>query len=1411
MSKDSDTYVFITVLGQGVPWCERDLETTFDEFMRHTFGSTRTHGRPLEGQDMEFSCAHPTSSGSNSLLKPASASDIKEAVQTSRIILALRGFILPEDAGEILSSLQEDPRPTSKFWLVVKVKKAYRILPELANDRSSPYRRRPDEIAAFFDEDDLETIKAAILQVANKATPKTLRKQKRQKCEVVENLRCLTKLVNQLGVPEKIPEEKRSTEWRPQGLVSVLAPSDIIRFNCTCARRVHYSMHMSKDCRGLGTSNVAQKTRFGSEAEVSAAICHAMKCTSLTLAPIESVSKEDVLRLKVYPENLGYATLVCRMETYMDSSKSAGNVHNDAFATDKHRMMWLIHTHELSHLTGDHHASSASSRDVHLPHSEGPLNVQEVAYQKGTLHVIKAAPKRDYSTRITLEPPLELAGEYLGVVLGWVGNRVYQHTAIVLSAGAENTLGLGILRPVFHIWQAWKGKAIDTCNVLHGRVDPSSHVIKSILQKRKITLSHDQETCMRTVNTSMNAHLKIQAFAGTGKTMVLAILVEAALTKPHPSKDAVVIVTPSRNLRDSILQGSDFNGHVFNSKDLGPRVLWLGRPSNSKSPASLGSWEEHMATLVNARLQKELSHLRNLEDGVLKVTYKELKKHDLEQVHMQPGQCKVLPEVLDRELCFFRSNSIMYMEALFELKQRRQQEMEKMLDEPRHGYLIVSTMDAWVKWRAGEIKGPINRVMQKLDIKLFCMEEFESFDLPQVVAALSNLSVNTLLMVGDVYQRVESCRHRGKRVNLSGEGTFSALQIARDGIEDDQERYDWQTASVDHSGRGSGKRQVSVPEARPWYEWTNNADRGVLHLCKRCGSSVTEYIRKCFDFAREFASDDRIAFPTSLAHVFFDGELWKSNPMHRAGWEVGWHGLLFQSLCHIILSDLTHYQQHYSGGQDLPHPTVLVIMPLSRSAIPLTVLIENFLLQERIPRGVVEISLPLSARGESVPIVHCVRHRRFLQHADQYAGTQQNLQQEYINLTRGMMKTCMWVEEQPFGLPGSAGPNRPSDEPCAKYATIRNEYIYENLRWRHLKRVWNFPWSFYTCFGKWLPDEKVKQVETLAEDVWKKLNRKQIHDLPQLGQGFSDFNSLDEVLTEATGKCTDVSCFAFETTKALHEIGHGRTAENFNVSRTFNVMSDKVDPLAWEAAIKISHLLLPCATAEISSQEDKGVSRLCLPFIHIGNDPPLEDAITSLCSLTWTLAFCLDQNLVRPARLKRISHKMHIREEDGDLWFNKACKSGRMATAIAEKDKMRNNFVYMYIGGGGVDYEQSYLLGGLVVNCKSWTWAALVYAAARMVGRARSNPLGPLNSDLQVAMEGEEKEALDAIRSKFNEHCESVWTRIRECTTPRLHDLETTEIEKSERPAQCEHIACVLHNLKSKYEGPVRAFLTESG
>ena len=75
--------------------------------------------------------------------------------------------------------------------------------------------------------------------------------------------------------------------------------------------------------------------------------------------------------------------------------------------------------------------------------------------------------------------------------------------------------------------------------------------------------------------------------------------------------------------------------------------------------------------------------------------------------------------------------------------------------------------------------------------------------------------------------------------------------------------------------------------------------------------------------------------------------------------------------------------------------------------------------------------------------MHCVRHRRTLGTEDQFAGQQKNLNQEYINVTRGVNKTCMWVELQPFGHPGD--PREPSeghfDDNCRKYAEARSGHI----------------------------------------------------------------------------------------------------------------------------------------------------------------------------------------------------------------------------------------------------------------------------------------------------------------------------------------------------------------------------------
>ena len=76
------------------------------------------------------------------------------------------------------------------------------------------------------------------------------------------------------------------------------------------------------------------------------------------------------------------------------------------------------------------------------------------------------------------------------------------------------------------------------------------------------------------------------------------------------------------------------------------------------------------------------------------------------------------------------------------------------------------------------------------------------------------------------------------------------------------------------------------------------------------------------------------------------------------------------------------------------------------------------------------------------------------------------------------------------------------------------------------------------------------------------------------------------------------------------------------------------------------------------------MSLLCFPFLSAPGIPDPETAIKSIVSLAWLIAYVSDVDLVKKARLGRVLHKMDIKEEEGDLWFNKGCSSDRIATVI---------------------------------------------------------------------------------------------------------------------------------------------------
>eukprot|EP00959_Pyramimonas_sp_CCMP1952_P170434 3561306-Pyramimonas_sp.AAC.1 len=72
--------------------------------MVNTFGASLPDGVPSGSQDEEFSCAHPARNGSTCLLKGRAACQFPDAVETPRVILAVRGAWLPRVEADVIHS-----------------------------------------------------------------------------------------------------------------------------------------------------------------------------------------------------------------------------------------------------------------------------------------------------------------------------------------------------------------------------------------------------------------------------------------------------------------------------------------------------------------------------------------------------------------------------------------------------------------------------------------------------------------------------------------------------------------------------------------------------------------------------------------------------------------------------------------------------------------------------------------------------------------------------------------------------------------------------------------------------------------------------------------------------------------------------------------------------------------------------------------------------------------------------------------------------------------------------------------------------------------------------------------------------------------------------------------------------------
>ena len=97
--------------------------------------------------------------------------------------------------------------------------------------------------------------------------------------------------------------------------------------------------------------------------------------------------------------------------------------------------------------------------------------------------------------------------------------------------------------------------------------------------------------------------------------------------------------------------------------------------------------------------------------------------------------------------------------------------------------IVVSTCDAWCKWRSGGIKGNMGQALGQRKPVLYIMDEMEGYSVDQVLAATAadeTSPTSTLVMIGDVHQRLSFKNPKYPRVpwisNDPGEGVAREMR-----------------------------------------------------------------------------------------------------------------------------------------------------------------------------------------------------------------------------------------------------------------------------------------------------------------------------------------------------------------------------------------------------------------------------------------------------------------------------------------------------------------------------------------------------------------------------------------------------------------------------------------------------------
>ena len=1239
-----DYHALIVLQAVGFSWSESANGMSFGEWTNVSFphGFSLGHAKIVTGgQFEEFSTGIPTRTGSEPMVKPKTSvvegkypKDFKPSSGVVR--LSLRTI---RTSGVRLEDLVYDTPSFEKLWLAVRIQKP---LQTGVVSRESFRRSHPRFIhTVFATDEDRNIVKNNIEHVVDKAMEELVNaRQKRKPDRKTKNslrdsaiyLQCMKRLLEWFDPPQEgAPRpDIRSTEWIPgRPRDKIIVPGDITRHSCICCSDQTFARWISTGCGGVGAFRVTPTTLFGDEQEILNAIMHDCKFQLLSKLRTCAIDHNDIIRCVIaesQPDRVRLAARLWSMTHRNEEQKTQWD------ATDKHRIIFLCPQEKIQEIAKNHFTQTASSSMAIGD------DILDDLWSMGSLHVLDSAPRYAYATRFSINPRCLTVGDHIGIMLAWCGNWKFYHQAIAqYKRQGDPCSQLGIMRPLFMVHR--EGSSIDrpchpaeNANIFHGRCGPTE--IEDFERNEGFQMARDQRDCLSAINGSKSSMFHITALAGTGKTTILCFLLHCLIPTLENTKNVAVVLVPGKNLRDEVLTNLDMLGPVYKNHPA-TKVLWLGQQAENSDQVT---YEAKIVDEVKNILAPQRRHLAGLEDKIRK-SRNESKSSAEKQWKVfcssnldHATETEYPDELAEQESEFLATleiseklpNMIICMifdevpNLLSEFLATR--EISEKLDQVRDSLssyflflnscikskkggiiadlvqdvrIVVATADAWCKFKAGYTKGTIARCLQDKKPVAGFLDECESYGLLQTLATASQ-EFQTLVFSGDKNQRLESRSPMYTRSPWQGPkapGRTSLIELDIDEQEDFTEGQETQ-----------GGNTIKNPEERPFYSWLNEKNCQILKLrsSKRFGRVVCNFLQSLFDFCEDFQPHET-APNTQLWHVFYDGRQWCDKPgalpdQSPQGSIVQWHSVLFRSLFAMIFYELAWLREL----PDLKpiNPKILIVCPLARVQVPLATLCS-------LLWGPTEVQVMLvhGARGKTAYCVHFLRHRRYIGSEDQFHGLQGDLTCQYISTTRGSLKVTVWMEHQPFGMPGnSRWPKVPMLQAKKEFAHKVNHALDEErqARWFELKETRHCQWpdQFAAVFGeKFRPDDRSisKTMKALESARTKLQSGITGPEDKRKKPGGDQYRNVNDLFRRMTHKEDPAHIFAFEP------LSYIRSLDREPAVRRYHVVIDCIPHLLSSA--QGIHI-------DLSAKPEGGMTRLSL---HVAETDEVWANCTELC------------------------------------------------------------------------------------------------------------------------------------------------------------------------------------------------------